>query len=81
MITGRLLYTRRMNRIDFPRLSDKQVKEATGKSWKEWCELLDRWDGRTDSLTAVVKYLIEVHQVRRLWAQMIAVYYNWDWCK
>jgi hypothetical protein len=70
-----------MDRINFPGLSDQQVKEATGMSWQEWCELLDRQDRQAESLSAIVQYLVKDHQVRRLWAQIIAVYYRWDWCK
>ena len=69
-----------MDKIDFPVLTDRQVRDATGKTWREWCELLNAWGGKTEHLTAVVQYLVEQHHLRRLWAQMIAVYYKWDWC-
>jgi hypothetical protein len=68
-----------MKQIDFPIMTDQQLQEMTGKSWQEWGELLDAWGGRTKSLSAIAAYLIERHHLRRLWAQMIAVYYKWNW--
>ena len=69
-----------MDKINFPKLPDEDIRNSTGKTWEEWCHLLDRWDGQTKSLFTLSSYLLENHHVRRLWAQMIAVYYKWEWC-
>jgi hypothetical protein len=65
---------------DFRLLTDEQLRKLTGKTWQTWCELLDSSGGRDKTLTAIAAYLIEQHRLRRLWAQMIAVYYKWQWC-
>lgn len=69
-----------MNTSSFQKISDEELRALTGKSWKEWCELLDTHDARNLSLTAITNYLIQQHHLRRLWAQTIAVYYKWEWC-
>jgi hypothetical protein len=69
-----------MNTSGFQNISDEELRAVTGKSWKDWCELLDTSDARNLSLTAITNYLILHHQLRRLWAQTIAVYYKWNWC-
>jgi hypothetical protein len=67
-------------RSDFRLLSEEEVRTVTGKTWQEWCDLIDIWNGQTRSLAAVATYLMEQHNLRRLWAQMIAVYYKQEWC-
>ena len=65
---------------DFRPLTDEQVQVVTGKNWQEWCTLIDTWGGQTKRLHLIANYLMERHHLRRLWAQMIAVYYRWEWC-
>jgi hypothetical protein len=67
-----------MSEINFPKLTDAEVKQMTGKTWSEWCDELNGWGAKPKSLTAIAIYLIEQHHLRRLLAQMIAVYYKWE---
>ncbi len=67
-----------MNRLNARAISE-DLQPQTGKSWKEWCELLDMWDGETKNFTTVATYLMLHYQLRQLYAQMIAVYYKRDW--
>jgi hypothetical protein len=61
-------------------MTDDEVRTMTGRTWQEWGHLIDSWDGKTQGYAAIAHYLIEHQGVRRLWAQMIAVYYKQEWC-
>lgn len=65
---------------DYRLLTDAQIKAITGKDWQGWCGILDTWGGKTKTLASITRYLVEQHGVRRLCAQMIAVYYQWNRC-
>jgi hypothetical protein len=54
---------------------DEQIHVCTGKQWAEWRAIIDSWDGEKQKRAAIASYLMEQHQVRRVWAQAIAVYY------
>jgi hypothetical protein len=56
--------------------ADENISGCTGKSWCEWCGILDGWSGDKSRFAPIADYLTEQHQVRRLWAQAIAVYYR-----
>jgi hypothetical protein len=57
-------------------IADENISDCTGKSWSEWCTLLDGWRGDKNRFATIADYLTDQHQVRRLWAQAIAVYYR-----
>jgi hypothetical protein len=59
--------------------SDEDLKPLTGKSWKEWCVLLDACGGASQNLSTITTHLMKRYGLRRLYAQMIAVYYKRDW--
>jgi hypothetical protein len=61
-----------------PPISDKQLREATGMSWSEWIRLLDVWDADKKTFASVANYLMKHYKMRRLYAQIISVYYNWE---
>ena len=69
-----------MNTFNFQMTSDTELQKVTGKTWKEWCEILDVWEGNPKKLSTIVLYLTQQYKLRRLYAQMIAVYYKQDWC-
>jgi len=56
--------------------ADENIADCTGKSWYEWCAILDGWRGDKSRFVPIADYLTEQYQVRRLWAQAIAVYYR-----
>lgn len=58
------------------RPSDAKVKEATGKKWEQWFNLLDRWSGRDKKHRDIARHLIEELEVPGWWAQAITVYYE-----
>lgn len=55
---------------------DENIADCTGKSWSEWCAILDGWRGDKNRFATIAQYLTDQYQVRRLWAQAIAVYYR-----
>ncbi len=68
-----------MKLLNFPTITDEDLRPLTDKSWKEWCELLDAWDGETKNLSTIATHLVMYYGLRRLYAQMIAVYYKREW--
>ena len=61
------------------RAGNEDLQPLTGKSWTEWCDLLDARGGATQNLSTTVTYLMMHYGLRRLHAQMIAVYYKHEW--
>jgi hypothetical protein len=68
-----------MSLQNFRDIGDQDLQPLTGKSWKEWCDLLDAWDDEVKNLSAITTHLMKHYELRRLYAQMIAVYYKWEW--
>lgn len=62
---------------DLRSVSNEQIRVTTGKDWREWCALLDKW-GADKKLVPTVDYLVERHGLTRTHAQMVAVYYKWE---
>ena len=54
-----------------PESGDESVIAATGKSWDDWCDLIDRWPGRNDGHTAIAAYLASDHGVDMWWSQQV----------
>lgn len=54
-----------------PEVSDDAVRSATGRSWNEWCDLIDAWPGRDDGHTAIAAYLLKNFDVDGWWAQSV----------
>ena len=64
---------------NFRASTHEDLQPLTGRSWEEWCDLLDVWEGETKNLSTIVMYLTQHYGQRRLYAQMIAVYYKREW--
>ena len=59
-----------------PRMSDAAVKAKTGKTWKEWFEILDKGGASKLSHQEIVKYLHTQQGVGPWWQQMLTVTYE-----
>ncbi len=59
-----------------PEAGDAAVREATGRGWDQWREVIDQWPGHTDGHAAVARYLAEEHGVEGWWAQSVTV--GWE---
>ena len=58
-----------------PEVSDQSVREATGRSWTEWCGLIERPGASTDH-AEIARWLEDSHGVDAWWAQTITVGYE-----
>jgi hypothetical protein len=58
-------------------ISDRVVRASTGKNWTEWLEIIDKWNGKTQSFTTITKSLRKQYQLNYYWAQAVAVHYVW----
>ncbi len=59
-----------------PGVSDAAVLRATGKSWDEWFDLLDAWQGTTHNHTEIARYVAETYEIEGWWAQSVTVGYE-----
>ena len=59
-----------------PEVDNEAVEAATQRSWDEWCDVIDAWDGRDEGHAAIAAYLHDEHSVDRWWAQTITVGYE-----
>lgn len=59
-----------------PEMSDDAVREATGRGWNEWCDLIDAWPGKDDGHAAIATHVQEEHGVGGWWAQSVTVGYE-----
>lgn len=57
--------------ISDPEVVDERVLDSTGKSWNDWCDMIDAWPGHVDGHTAVAAWLQSAHQVDGWWAQTV----------
>jgi|FLYN01.1.fsa_nt_gi hypothetical protein len=58
-------------------ISNRVVKASTGRSWDEWLDIIDSWDGGKQSFTTIARYLQKQYRLNSYWAQAVAVHYIW----
>lgn len=59
-----------------PEVGDERLREATGRGWHAWCDLVDAWPGHDGGHTAVARWLVDEHGVDGWWAQTVTV--GWE---
>ncbi len=59
-----------------PPMSNEAVAAKTGKTWDEWCTILDTANGMTIGHKAIARYLYDEHAVLAWWSQMVTVGYE-----
>ena len=59
-----------------PEMAEDTLREATGRGWDEWCDVIDAWPGHADGHTAIATYVREEHGVEGWWAQTVTVGYE-----
>lgn len=57
--------------VSEPEMADDTLREATGRGWDEWCDLIDAWPDKGEGHTAIATFLREDHDVEGWWAQTI----------
>ena len=59
-----------------PEVADAVVREATGRSWDQWCDLLDAWPATGKNHTEIAAYLCDVFDLDNWWQQTVTVGYE-----
>ena len=59
-----------------PSISDEAVSKATGKNWKHWFQVLDKFDVKNNGHKAAALFLFDKCGVPGWWSQMITVEYE-----
>ncbi len=62
--------------ISQPEIADQRVLDATGRSWDEWCDIIDAWPQHVDGHPAVAAWLEAEHKLSGWWAQGVTV--GWE---
>lgn len=62
--------------VSQPHPSDDRVREATGRGWEEWRQILDDWPGHDQGHQAIVAHLVGAHGVPGWWAQTVTLGYE-----
>lgn len=62
--------------VSEPEQPDESVIAHTGKSWNEWCDLIDAWPEAVGGHTPVAARVIEEFDVTGWWGQAITV--GWE---
>lgn len=57
--------------VSEPEHTDTAVRDATGRGWDEWCDLIEAWPGHTDGHAAVASHLRSTHSVDGWWSQAV----------
>lgn len=57
-------------------ISDAAVKAKTGKTWKQWFAILDKWGAKKKAHKDIALYLREKLGATAWWSQMITVEYE-----
>ena len=62
--------------ISPPETSDEAVVAATGRSYDEWCDLIEAWPGHEEGHAAIAAYLADQHGLDGWWSQTVTVGYE-----
>lgn len=62
----------------FRKMSSKAVKARTGKDWKAWVAILDRFDRKKKGHRLSAKYLRDKHGLDQWWSQAVTIRYEWE---
>ncbi|MCA9196941.1 MAG: hypothetical protein KDA87_05355 [Planctomycetales bacterium] len=65
--------TKKRKWVSMPETSDQAILEATGRSWNEWCDLLESWPGHTQGHAKIAKYVQAEYEIGAWWAQSVTV--------
>ena len=62
----------------FRDMSDQAVRAKTGKGWKEWFKILDKWGMQEKGHTLTAKHLEQQYGLNSWWAQAVTIRYEWE---
>ena len=61
----------------FRKIGDDAVKSKTGKNWKQWIAILNKYNVRKNGHRLAVKFLAQRYKIGPWWSQAVAIYYEW----
>ena len=61
----------------FRTISDEAVKKRTGKRWKQWISILNRFNVKKNGHRLAVAFLAKRYKIGPWWSQAVAIYYEW----
>jgi hypothetical protein len=62
--------------VSQPEWTDEVIRTNTGKSWNEWCDVIEAWPGHTDGHTAIARYILDTTDLNGWWSQGVTVGYE-----
>ena len=62
----------------FQKISDDAVQAKTGKVWRHWFGVLDKFDMKKKGHTEAARHLREKHGLSPWWAQAVVIRYEWE---
>ena len=68
--------TRRRTWASEPEMPEDKVREATGRGWDDWCDVIEAWDGRSKGHTAIARHLADAYDMNSWWAQGVTIGYE-----
>lgn len=57
-------------------ISEKAVRDATGRGWRGWWKILDAWGAPEHSHAQIARFLAHEHGLSGWWSQMVTVQYE-----
>jgi hypothetical protein len=61
----------------FRKIGDDAVKAKTGKNWKQWISILNKFNVKKNGHRLAVKFLATRYKIGPWWSQAVAIYYEW----
>ncbi len=68
--------TRARTWVSEPEIGDAALEDATGRTWDEWCAVIEAWEGHRAGHQAIARFLGGRHDVDPWWTQTITVGYE-----
>jgi hypothetical protein len=62
----------------YRKMSSEAVKAKTGKDWKAWFAILDKFDLKKKGHAPAAKHLRDKHGLTPWWSQAVTIRYEWD---
>lgn len=62
--------------VSEPEVGEDTVRDATGRGWEEWCDLIDASPANTEGHAAIAAWLVEEMGVEGWWAQTVTLGYE-----
>ena len=60
----------------YRKITNELVRNGTGKDWRDWFQILDRWNVHIKGHSYTVRYLQRHHGLSRWWAVAVTLRYE-----